>query len=333
MSFTLGVDYGTNSVRALIVRCTDGAEIATAIFDYPSGRQGILLDRQQPDLARQHPGDYLAGLEASVREAIDKAKASTSDFSPDQIIGIGVDTTGSSPIPVNGENQPLGTLDEFRDNLAAQCWLWKDHTSWQEAAEITKLSAEIRPQYIAKCGNTYSSEWFWAKILHCLRTSPDVFAAAASWMEFADWVPSVLAGITSPADAKRGVCAAGHKALYCDEWGGLPDKEFLAQLDPRLAELRDRLYEQASDASVPAGALCDDWAARLGLPAGIPIAIGEFDVHYGAIGVGRRRRHAGQSDRHFDLRLLRGRRRQGHRGHPRHLRNRERRDSPGILRH
>jgi L-ribulokinase len=143
-----------------------------------------------------------------------------------------------------------------------------------------------RPRYIAKCGNTYSSEWFWSKILHCLAVDPKVFEAAHSWVELSDWVPALLAGVTDPREVKRGVCAAGHKALYCDEWGGLPDKEFLALLNPRLAALRDRLYDKAHDATEPAGRLSEEWATQLKLPAGIPIAIGEFDVHYGAIGCG-----------------------------------------------
>src|SRR5439155_2822156 len=135
--------------------------------------------------------------------------------------------------------------------------------------------AEHRPHYIAKCGNTYSSEWFWSKILHCLKTSPEVFDAAFSWVELSDYIPSVLAGVTDPRAVKRGICAAGHKALYADDWGGLPDKEFLELLDSKLAELRDRLYTKAYDATEPAGNLCKEWSGKLGLPAGIPIAIGE----------------------------------------------------------
>ncbi len=283
--FTLGIDYGTNSVRALIVRCRDGQEFGSCVVDYPSGQQGILLDPKDHHLARQHPGDYLFGLEKSVKGALAQAKKQRG-FAPAQIVGIGVDTTGSSPIPVDRHNVPLALQKRWAKNLAAQCWLWKDHTSHAEAARITELAAQQRPQFIAKCGNTYSSEWFWSKLWHCRKTAPQVFAAAHSWVELSDWVPSVLAGVTDPTQVKRGICAAGHKALYCEEWGGLPDKEFLALLDPALAELRDRLYARAYDATEPAGALCPDWAKRLGLSAGIPIAIGEFDVHYGAIGCG-----------------------------------------------
>ena len=283
--FTLGLDYGTNSVRALIVRCADGAEFGSAVFNYPSGHQGVLLDPRDHHLARQHPGDHLAGLQATVRGALAAAKMRRG-FSADKIVGIGVDTTGSSPLPVDARNVPLALQKKFRRHLAAQCWLWKDHTSVAEAERITALAAKHRPHYLAKCGGRYSSEWFWAKLWHCLATAPDVFAAAHSWVELADWIPAVLAGIEAPGQIVRGVCMAGHKALYADDWGGLPDQKFLALLDPKLAALRDRLYEKAHDATVPAGKLSAAWAKKLGLPAGIPIAIGEMDVHYGAIGCG-----------------------------------------------
>ncbi len=286
MSFTLGIDYGTNSVRALVVGVTDGGEISGCVVDYPGGDHGILLDPRDHHLARQHPGDYLFGLDNAVRGAIARAVATTPGFTPEQIIGIGVDTTGSSPLPVNATNTPLALDPRWQGNLAAQCWLWKDHTSHAEAAEITRLAAAHRPQFIDKCGNTYSSEWFWSKIWRCLRVAPDVFDAAHSWVELCDYIPAVLAGVDRPEDVVRGVCAAGHKALYHPDWGGLPDKEFLAMLDPKLADLRDRLYERAYDASTAAGTLGAKWAGILGLRAGIPIAIGEFDVHYGAIGCG-----------------------------------------------
>jgi L-ribulokinase len=285
--FALGLDFGTNSVRALIVRCADGAEFGSCVIDYPSGAQGILLDHSDHRLARQRPDDYLFGIEQSVKGALAAAQAKAG-FDAARIVGIGVDTTGSSPLPVDAQNRPLAFEAKWRDNLSAQCWLWKDHTSWREAAGITELAARHRPNLIAKCGGVYSSEWFWSKVWHCLNAAPYVFDAAYSWVEIADWIPAVLAGVADPRQVKRGVCAAGHKALYSDEWGGLPDKEFLAMLDPRLAALRDRLYEKAYDATEPAGSLSAEWAARLELPEGIPIAIGEFDVHYGAIGCGVR---------------------------------------------
>jgi len=285
MAFTLGIDYGTNSVRALVVDTRDGRELGAAIANYPGGKEGILLDPRDPNLARQHPGDYLTGLESAARAALALAAAGPA-FSPARVIGIGVDATGSSPLPVDARNVPLALHGRWSGSLAAQCWLWKDHTAHREAARITALAAEMRPHYIARCGNTYSSEWFWSKIWRCLNVAPEVFDAAHSWVELADFIPAVLAGVSEPGAIVRGICCAGHKALYSEEWNGLPDKEFLAALDPRLAPLRDRLYERAWDATKAAGALCAEWAGKLGLPAGIPIAIGEMDVHYGAIGSG-----------------------------------------------
>jgi L-ribulokinase len=285
MAFALGIDYGTNSVRTIVVDCSNGLEIGSCVVDYPSGEHGILLDPRDHNLARQHPGDYLFGLENSVRSALERASVDPG-FSADKVIGIGVDTTGSSPLPVDEYNVPLGLQGKWKGNLAAQCWLWKDHTGYAEAARITKIAARHRPHYIAKCGNTYSSEWWWSKIWRCLNVAPEVWDAAFSWVEFADYIPSVLAGVNDPRAIRRGVCAAGHKAFYNEDWGGLPDKEFLSLLDAKLAELRDRLYDKAYDATTAAGALCAEWAQKLGLPEGIPVAIGEFDVHYGAIGSG-----------------------------------------------
>jgi len=286
MRYTIGLDYGSNSARALVVDCADGRELGTAVVGYPSGQQGVLLDTADHHLARQNPADYLWVLEQVTRAALAAARATGAGFSVEQVIGIGMDGTGSSPLPVDAGNVPLAMAAAFRRNLAAQCWLWKDHTGIPEAEAITALAKRMRPQYLAKIGGTYSSEWFWAKIWHCLKTDPAVFDAAFSWVELSDYVPAVLCGVSDPRKIRRGVCMAGHKAMYADDWGGLPDKEFLTALDPRLADLRDRLFDTACDAAVPAGTLCPEWAAKLGLPLGIPVAIGEMDVHYGAIGCG-----------------------------------------------
>lgn len=285
MAYTIGIDYGTNSVRAIIVDVLNGQDIAACVYNYPTGQQGVIVDARDHNLARQNPSDYIIGLETTVKGALEQAVA-VDGFTADQVIGLGVDTTGSTPIPVDKMNVPLALNPKFKDKPAANAWLWKDHTSQAEAEQITKLAAKERPEYIAKCGMTYSSEWFWAKILHCLNTDPDVFDAAYSWVELSDFVPALLAGVSDPKAIMRNVCAAGHKALYCDEWDGLPDKAFLSMLNPKLADLRDRLYERAYDASVPAGQLCSEWADRLGLREGIPVAMGEMDVHYGAIGSG-----------------------------------------------
>jgi L-ribulokinase len=285
MKFTIGVDYGTNSVRALAVGCDDGREVGTAVFDYPSGDHGILLDPKDPHLARQNPADYVAGLEASVRGALAAAEK-VAGFSREDVIGIGVDTTGSTPMPVDASCRPLALDPRWKPNLSAHAWLWKDHTGAAEAAAITEAAAKHAPQYLAPIGGTYSSEWLWSKVWRCLKVAPDVFDAAASWVELADYVPAVLAGVDDPKKILRGVCPAGHKAMYSPAWGGLPAKEFLARLDPKLAALRDRMYDAAYPADRPAGTLCAAWAKKLGLPEGIPIAMGSFDAHYGAVGAG-----------------------------------------------
>ncbi|MCP5557017.1 MAG: ribulokinase [Verrucomicrobiaceae bacterium] len=284
--YALGIDYGTNSCRSLLVDLSNGAEVGSTVFNYPSGEMGILLDPSDPHVARQNPRDYLAGLEAVITGALSQAAAAVSGFSGDQVVGIGIDTTGSTPIPVNREGTPLGLLPEFKDNLNAQVWLWKDHTGYAEAVEITALAQEMRPNIIAKCGGIYSSEWWWSKILRLRRTDPSVFDAAFSFVEHCDWIPAVLAGNTDPLTLKRSVCAAGHKAMFSSEWGGLPDKEFLAKLDPALADLRDRLFSEAHTSETSAGLLCAEWAAKLGLKEGIAIAVGAFDAHMGAVGAG-----------------------------------------------
>ncbi|HMA23609.1 MAG TPA: FGGY family carbohydrate kinase, partial [Gemmatimonadaceae bacterium] len=288
MKCTIGLDYGTNSVRALVVDVSNGAELGTSVFDYPSGQRGILLDAKDPNLARQNPRDYLDGLTASVRSALAEASA-RSGVRPSDVIGIGVDTTGSTPIPVDVLGQPLAFDDRFRDDLNAQVWLWKDHTAHAEARRITDVAAELRPQYLAKCGGTYSSEWYWSKILHCLCVAPAVFDAAHTWVEHADWIPAILTGTQRPAALRRSICAAGHKAFFNREWGGYPDAEFLAALDPRLVRLRDALPNDAYSVADAAGGLTVEWAERLGLQRGIPVAVGAFDAHLGAVGSGIRR--------------------------------------------
>ena len=284
--YSLGIDYGTNSCRSLLIDLDNGAEVGSTVFNYPSGEMGILLDPKDPHIARQNPQDYLDGLESVTRGALEQAKAKVAGFDPAQVVGIGIDTTGSTPIPVNQEGTPLGLLPEFKGNLNAMVWLWKDHTGHAEAAEITKLGHEMRPNIIAKCGGIYSSEWFWSKILRLSRVDAQVFEAAFSFVEHCDWIPAVLTGNTDPLTLKRSVCAAGHKAMFSTEWGGLPDKEFLAKLDPKLADLRDRLYSEAHTADTKAGGLCVEWAQRLGLQEGTAICVGAFDAHTGAVGAG-----------------------------------------------
>lgn len=212
--FTIGVDYGTNSVRAIVVSTSTGKDVGSFVYNYPSGHQGILLDKNDHHLARQNPADYIKGLEVSVVLALKLAKKRCKGFSAESVIGIGVDTTGSTPIPVDRNNVPLAVQKEWKKNLAAHAWLWKDHTSAEEAAKITETAQKHASKYIERYGGTYSSEWFWAKVWHCLNAAPDVFEAAYSWVELADFIPAILAGVKDPTAVMRGVCAAGHKAIF-----------------------------------------------------------------------------------------------------------------------
>ncbi|MFA5205485.1 MAG: ribulokinase [Lentisphaeria bacterium] len=283
--YTIGIDYGSNSVRCVVVDARTGRECGTAVFNYPSGTAGVLTDRRNPHVARQSPADFLLGLEKTVKGALKEA-AKVKGFAAAKVAGIGVDTTGSTPLPVDETLQPLGCQKRFAKNLNAQAWMWKDHTAVEEAEAITALAAKQRPQYLAKCGGTYSSEWFFSKIWHCLKTDPAVFAAAHTWIELADFIPAVLAGVTSVKDLKIGVCAAGHKAMFNADWGGYPDAAFLRKLHPELGKLRTRLCDTAHTANELAGRLCPAWAKKLGLPAGIAVAVGAFDAHLGAVGAG-----------------------------------------------
>ncbi|MBL9163270.1 MAG: ribulokinase [Planctomycetaceae bacterium] len=281
--FAIGVDYGTNSVRALVVDLADGTEIATEVYDYRHGDAGVLVDGADPNLARQSPADYIEGFHAAVAGAVAKA-TQAAGFDPKHVAGIGVDTTGSTPIPVNAAGTPLALLDEFQDELAAQAWLWKDHTAYSEAQEITAKARDGGYPYLAKCGGAYSSEWYWSKISHCLRTAPRVAQAAASWVELADYVPAYITGNQHPAKLARSICAAGHKAMYHEAWGGLPSAEFLESVEPGLS--RFRYDAKAVPSNKPAGRLCETVARQVGLPAGIPVAVGAFDAHMGAVGSG-----------------------------------------------
>lgn len=283
--YAIGVDYGTNSVRALIVNVENGEEVGTKVFNYPSGSQGILLDKKDPNLARQNPADYIKGFIVASAGAVKEAKKKRG-FDPAQIVGVGVDTTGSTPIPVDRDGMPLGMQPKFKKDLAAHAWLWKDHTGHAEAAQITDTARKAGVPYLAKCGGEYSSEWFWSKIWRCQRAAPAVFKAAYSWVECADFVPAYITGNLNPLTMKRCICAAGHKAMYNDAWGGLPSKAFLKELSPALADLRDRLYEKAVPADEVAGHLTDEIARKTGLPAGIPVAVGAFDAHFGGVGAG-----------------------------------------------
>lgn len=284
-TYALGLDFGTGSARALLVDGTSGEEIATASSGYASGDHGVLTDTDNRDVARQHPGDYLASAIEAVQDVC-RAAAGNGGFAIDRIAGIGVDGTGSSPLPVDAALRPLALHDELRGELDAATWLWKDHSSHAEAAEITAAVRDAGLPLLDYCGGAYSSEWFWAKALRCARRSPGVMAKAAAWIELCDFVPAWLCGLMDPATAPRSICAAGHKAMYHPAWGGLPPGDFLARLHPELPRIASTFAGPALPSDRRVGALAPDVADRLGLPAGIPVAVGALDAHCGAVGSG-----------------------------------------------
>lgn len=278
--YTLGVDYGTDSVRTVLVDASNGKEISNSVFYYPRWKAGKYCDAVK-NRFRQHPLDYLEGIERTIVETLAKApKGAAAD-----VVAISVDTTGSTPVAVDKNGTPLAMLPEFAENPNAMFVLWKDHTGTAEAEEINQLARTWGGVDFTKFeGGIYSSEWFWAKILHVLREDAKVRAAAFSWVEHCDWIPALLTGNTDPLQIKRSRCAAGHKAMWHADFDGLPAEEFLVKLDPVLAGLRSRLYKDTFTCEVKAGNLSPEWAKRLGLSENVAVGSGSFDAHIGALG-------------------------------------------------
>ena len=278
--FVIGIDYGTDSVRSVVVDTSSGDIIGTSVFEYPRWKKGLFCDPSVNQF-RQHPLDYIEGLEQSVKGAL---KGLTDDL-VSNIVGITVDTTGSTPVAVDKEGVPLSLKPEFSTNPDAMFILWKDHTAVIEAAEINNLAKSWGGVDFTKFeGGVYSSEWFWAKILHVLRNSEDVRKNAWSWVEHCDWIPALLVGDTDPLKLKRSRCAAGHKAMWHNDFNGLPGENFLTKLDPVLRGLRERLYSESFACDIGVGNLSEEWAKRLGLSIGVKVGVGAFDAHLGAIG-------------------------------------------------
>ncbi len=278
--YTLGVDYGTDSVRTVLVDASDGKEISHSVFYYPRWKAGKYCDPAK-NRFRQHPLDYLEGIEKTIKEALALAPHGVAE----NVVAISVDTTGSTPVAVDKNGTPLALLPEFSENPNAMFVLWKDHTATTEAEEINTLARNWGGiDYTKFEGGIYSSEWFWAKILHVLREDTSVRNAAFSWIEHCDWIPALLTGTTDPIQMKRSRCAAGHKAMWHEQFGGLPAEEFLAKLDPVLKGLRSRMYTDTFTCGVKAGNLTSEWAKRLGLSEAVSVGVGSFDAHIGALG-------------------------------------------------
>ncbi len=278
--YTIGLDYGTDSVRSLIVNTQTGEEAATAVFYYPRWKDGKYCDPVKNQF-RQHPKDYLEGLEYTVKKALEDV----SDEVRKNIVAISVDTTGSTPVAVNNEGVPLALTNGFGENPNAMFVLWKDHTAVKEAEEINALARSWGGvDFTRYVGGIYSSEWFWAKVLHVLREDEEVRNAVHSWVEHCDWIPALLAGDIHPTRIKRSRCAAGHKAMWHDEFEGLPSEEFLVKLDPLLIDIRERLFRETHTCDVKVGNLSPEWAQRFGLSTDVVIGAGAFDAHLGAVG-------------------------------------------------
>lgn len=278
--YVIGVDYGSDSVRSVIIDTKDGAELASSVFYYPRWKKGLYCNPAKNQF-RQHPLDYIEGLEQSIKDCIRKAGGNTVAAA---IKAIAVDTTGSSPVAVNAAGTPLALLPEFEENPNAMFVLWKDHTSVKEAMQINKHAEKYETNYLKYCGGIYSSEWFWAKLLHVLRADEAVKAACYSWVEHCDWVPFLLTGGKEVSEMKRSRCAAGHKALWAEEFAGLPPDAFFTELDPLLQGFTARLYKDTYTSDEAAGTISAEWAARLGLSADVLIGVGAFDAHMGAVG-------------------------------------------------
>ncbi len=278
MKYIIGLDYGTDSVRALIVD-QNGTEIATAVHYYARWKKGLYCNPSESQF-RQHPLDYLEGMQTAIKTALSNAPT---EVAPN-VVGISVDTTGSTPVAVDRNGTPLALLPEFAENPNAMFILWKDHTANREAEEINHLAKQWATDYTKYVGGIYSSEWFWAKILRTLRVDAAVREAAFSWVEHCDWMSAELTGHTDPLTLKRSRCAAGHKAMWHEEFDGLPDEAFLTTLDPLLAGLRDRLYRDTFTAAEKMGHLSPKWAVTLGLSPEVVVGVGSFDAHMGAVG-------------------------------------------------
>lgn len=278
-AFVIGVDYGTDSVRSVLADAADGTEIASAVFYYPRWKEGKYC-RPSDNQFRQHPLDYMEGLSFTIKKCLEQAGKDAAG----KVKAISVDTTGSTPVAVDKQGTPLSLLPGFEENPNAMFVLWKDHTATKEAAEINEHAGKGSENFLKYVGGIYSSEWFWAKLLHVLREDAAVRNAIHSWVEHCDWIPFLLTGGKDVSQMKRGVCSAGHKALWAEAFGGLPTDDFFSSLDPLLKGFTQKLFTKTYTSDQPAGHLSKEWAEKLGLSTNVVVGVGAFDAHMGAVG-------------------------------------------------
>lgn len=283
--YVIGIDFGTDSVRALVVATDDGCHVASCVAPYERWARGLYCNPKLNQY-RQHPQDYIDSLTEAVRGALEQCAPEVRDA----VVGVSFDCTASTPVLTDREGTPLALLPEFEENPDAMFILWKDHTAIEESDKINEVAKRWHTDYTHYGGGNHSCEWVWAKMLHSLRVAPELRAKAYSWMEHCDWISALLSGNTTPEKIMRSRCAAGHKAMWHADWGGLPERAFLLEVDPLLDTFTDHLFTQTYTSDVSAGALCEEWAERLGLRLGIAVGVGAIDCHVGAVGAGVRDR-------------------------------------------
>ncbi|MHB1376119.1 MAG: ribulokinase [Candidatus Humimicrobiaceae bacterium] len=279
--YIIGLDFGTDSVRAVIVNAANGSEEATSVSNYKRWSEGKYSDASKNQF-RHHPLDYLESMQEVIKDVLKLMPPAAKE----NIIAIGVDTTGSTPAPIDKDGNVLALNKDFTGNPNAMFILWKDHTAVGEAELINKAAKSNKDNidYTKYEGGVYSSEWFWAKMLHTIKIDKKVKDAAYSWIELCDWIPSILTGNIKPQNIKRSRCAAGHKAMWHKDWNGLPPNDFLSFIDPLLDGMRERLYEKTYTSDISAGNLSKEWADKFGIGENVSITVGAFDVHMGAVG-------------------------------------------------
>ncbi|TBN55472.1 ribulokinase [Glaciihabitans arcticus] len=270
--YVVGVDYGTLSGRAVVVRVSDGAELGSATLDYPHAVMDTVLAATgaalPPEWALQVPSDYVDVLKSAVPAAVKNA-----GIDPTDVIGIATDFTASTPLPVLRDGTPLSELPEFADRPHAYVKLWKHHAAQGQADRINQLATSRDESWLPRYGGFISSEWEFAKGLQLLEEDPELYHRMDHWVEAADWIVWQLSGTYV-----RNACTAGYKGILQD--GAYPSTDFLGALNPDFASFADdKVAHEIGQLGDAAGTLTAEAAAWTGLPEGIAVAVGNVDAH------------------------------------------------------